>query len=123
MILSLQILKFLVVGAINTLFGYSIFTASILIGVTPTLALILSYVVGVVFNFFTTRRFVFNCSKPGSLFRFIIAYMIIYFFNLGLYRLFELTGTSPLFTQAFCLPIIAIFSFLLFKFQVFRGPS
>ena len=119
----MQIIKFLVIGALNTLFGYSVFMALILIGVLPTIALILSYVVGVVFNFFTTRRFVFKCSKRGSLFRFIIAYVIIYFFNLGLYRLFELSGTSPLTTQALCLPIIAIFSFLLFKFQVFRSPS
>ncbi len=123
MTLSLQFFRFLVVGAVNTMFGYSVFAMLILIGNTPTLALILTYVIGVVFNFSTTRRFVFNHSKRASLLRFIIAYMVIYIFNIGLYSLIELVGTPPLVTQAFCLPVIAIFSFLLFKFQVFRNQS
>lgn len=121
MSLSLQFFRFLVVGTFNTLFGYSVFAALILIGTTPTLALILAYGVGVVFNFFTTQRFVFNRSHRASLFRFTIAYVVIYFFNLGLYKLVELAGTSPFITQALCLPVVAIFSFLLFKFQVFRN--
>ena len=87
------------------------------------LALILTYVIGVVFNYFTTRRFVFNQSKRTSLLRFVIAYIVIYIFNISLYRLIEIVGASPLVTQALCLPVIAIFSFLLFKFQVFRNPS
>lgn len=122
MTLSLQFLRFIVVGALNTLFGYSVFAVLILIGTTPTLALILTYGIGVVFNFFTTRRFVFNRSERASLLRFIVAYVVIYFFNLGLYRLVEFADTSPLVTQALCLPVVAIFSFLLFKFQVFRNP-
>jgi len=120
--LSLQFLRFLVVGTLNTLFGYSVFAVLILIGTTPTLALILAYGMGVFFNFFTTQRFVFNRSERASLLRFIVAYVVIYFFNLGFYRLVELAGTSPLITQALCLPVVAIFSFLLFKFQVFRNP-
>ena len=121
--LPLQFFRFLVVGTLNTIFGYSVFTIFIFIENTPTLALILTYVMGVFFNFFTTRRFVFNNSKRASLLRFILAYIAIYFFNLGLYKLIELVGTPPLVTQALCLPVIAIFSFLLFKFKVFRNPS
>jgi putative flippase GtrA len=121
--LNLQFIKFLVVGALNTLFGYSVFTILIFIGNTPALALILTYVIGVVFNFFTTRGFVFNHSKRSSLLRFIVAYIAIYFVNLGLYKIIEIVGTTPHVTQALCLPIVAIFSFFLFKFQVFRNPS
>jgi putative flippase GtrA len=121
--LSLQFFRFLVVGALNTIFGYSIFAILIFIENTPTLALIMTYSMGVFFNFFTTRRFVFNSSKRSSILRFIVAYILIYFFNLGLYKLIELVGAPPLVTQALCLPVIAIFSFMLFKFQVFRNPS
>lgn len=123
MTLSLQIFRFLGVGALNTLFGYSVFAILIFIQMKPTLALIFTYGVGVVFNFFTTRWFVFGNSKHASLLRFTIAYIVIYFFNLGLYKIAELAGASPLVAQAFCLPIVAVFSFLLFKFQVFRGLS
>jgi hypothetical protein len=48
---------------------------------------------------------------------------VIYFFNLGLYKLFEMAGAVPLVAQALCLPVVAVFSFLLFKFQVFRDPQ
>lgn len=121
--LSLQFLRFLVVGLLNTLFGYSIFAGLTLAGVSPTLALLLTYVVGVLFNFVTTRRFVFNQSARASLWRFIGAYILIYFFNLGLYKIFEPSGLLPLWVQALCLPVVAVFSFLLFKFQVFKDPT
>jgi putative flippase GtrA len=119
---SIQFLRFLVVGALNTLFGYSVFAGLVLAGVRPVPALVLTYVVGVLFNFMTTRRFVFSRSARTSLARFIGAYVVIYFFNLGLYKLFEAADASPLVAQALCLPVVAVFSFLIFKFQVFRDP-
>jgi putative flippase GtrA len=121
--ISIQFLRFLVVGALNTLFGYSVFAGLVLAGVPPVPALVLTYVVGVLFNFMTTRRFVFRRSPRASLLRFIGAYVVIYFFNLGLYKLFEMAGAVPLVAQALCLPVVAVFSFLLFKFQVFRDPQ
>ncbi len=117
---DVQFARFLAVGALNTFFGYSVFAGLVLAGVHPTLALILAYVVGVLFNFFTTRRFVFSSAGNASLWRFIGAYVVIYFFNLGLFRLAEYWGAGPLLAQALCLPLVAVFSFFLFKFQVFR---
>lgn len=117
---AIQFLRFLVVGALNTLFGYSVFAGLVLAGVPPVPALVLTYVVGVIFNFFTTRRFVFSRSARASLARFVAAYAVIYLFNQGLYKAMEAAGAGPLLAQALCLPPVAVFSFLLFKFQVFR---
>jgi len=114
-----QFVKFLFVGALNTLFGYAVFAALIFAGVAPTPALVLTYVVGVLFNFVTTRRLVFSRSS-ASLLRFIAAYVVIYFFNLALFKTVEALGAGPLVAQAVCLPVVAVFSFLLFKFTVFR---
>lgn len=116
-----QFLRFLVVGAVNTLFGYAVFAGLILAGVPPMPALVATYIVGVLFNFFTTRRFVFAAPGHGAaLARFVVAYVVIYFFNLALYTVFDHAGLSPLVAQALCVPVVAVFSFLLFKFQVFR---
>lgn len=115
-----QFAKFLVVGALNTLFGYGVFAGLVLAGTAPGPALILTYVVGVLFNFVTTRRLVFGSTERASLARFIAAYVVIYFFNLGIFKLAESAGAGPLLAQALCLPVVAVFSFLLFKFQVFR---
>ena len=115
-----QFLRFLAVGLLNTAFGYGVFAGLILLGVPPIPALVVAYVLGVSFNFVTTRRLVFNRTGYGSLGRFILAYVVIYFFNLALYQLLATMGASPLLAQALCLPPVAVFSFLLFKFQVFR---
>jgi putative flippase GtrA len=115
-----QFAKFLVVGALNTLFGYSVFAGLVLAGLAPVPALVLTYVVGVMFNFMTTQRFVFSRSPRASFLRFVGAYVVIYFFNLAIFKLVEAAGAGPLLAQALCLPVVAVFSFLLFKFQVFR---
>jgi putative flippase GtrA len=116
---SIQFVKFLFVGALNTLFGYSVFAGLVYAGIAPMPALLLTYVVGVLFNFVTTGRLVFNRSR-ASLLRFILAYVVIYIFNVGLFKAVEAAGAGPLLSQAVCLPVVAVFSFLLFKFQVFR---
>ena len=119
-----QFVRFLFVGALNTAIGYGIFAGLVLLGLEPTPALILTYVIGTLINFFTTGRLVFNESKLSALARFILAYVVIYFFNLGLFRLVAEAFPNPLLTQALCLPVVAVFSFLLFKLFVFgRGPG
>ncbi len=118
-----QFLRFLVVGALNTLFGYSVFAGLVLAGVSSMPALVLTYVVGVLFNFMTTRKLVFNRSGHSAFLRFIVAYVVIYFFNAGLLELFEAAGASALVGQAICLPVVAVFSFVLFKFQVFKDKD
>ncbi|HET9651933.1 MAG TPA: GtrA family protein, partial [Usitatibacter sp.] len=61
-----QFVRFLIVGGVNTLFGYAVFAGLVLAGMPPMPALVLTYVVGVLFNFFTTRRFVFAASGRGA---------------------------------------------------------
>jgi putative flippase GtrA len=118
-----QFLRFLAVGLVNTLFGYGVFAGLVLAGMGPMPALVLTYVVGIAFNFFTTRRFVFQRASRSSLLRFIAAYGVIYVFNVALYRLVEATGAGPLLAQALCLPVVAVFSFLLFKLHVFKDTD
>lgn len=119
----IQFLKFLVVGAVNTVFGYGVFAALIVAGVPPMPALVLTYVVGILFNFVTTRRYVFQRAGGSSFFRFVAAYGVIYLANLGLYHLAAAAGASPLIAQALCLPVVAVFSFALFKLHVFKDGT
>ena len=117
----LQFLKFLVVGAVNTVFGYIVFAALLLFDMTPMPALVLTYIVGALFNFFTTRRFVFQQQGGSAFLKFVAAYVVIYLFNAGLFKLVAATDAAPLLAQALCLPVVALFSFFLFKFHVFKG--
>ena len=115
-----QFLRFVAVGLVNTAFGYGVFAALVIVGIAPMPALVLAYVVGILFNFVTTRRFVFGRSESSGFLRFVGAYAVIYVFNVLLYEAFAAMGATPLVSQAICLPIIAIFSFFLFKLHVFK---
>lgn len=116
----MQFVRFLFVGALNTLIGYGIFAGLVLAGVPPMPALVATYVVGTLINYYTTGGLVFRGSR-GSLAKFVLAYVVIYFFNLGLYRAVGGVFANPLVVQALCLPVVAVFSYLLFKAFVF-GP-
>jgi hypothetical protein len=48
------------------------------------------------------------------------AYVVIYFFNAALLKALEFAGTHPLAGQALCVPVVAVFSFFLFKLHVFK---
>jgi putative flippase GtrA len=115
-----QFAKFIVVGVLNTAFGYGVFALLIYIGVSPIPALVVTYVVGASFNFMTTGRFVFQQLHSAALLRFIAAYVVVFLVNAGLYKALSAMGLSPLVAQAICLPVMAIFSFMLFKFHVFN---
>ena len=115
-----QFVTFLAVGAVNTVFGYSVFAGLILAGAAPVPALVVTYLVGVPFNFLTTGRFVFHRIAVESFPRFVLAYVVIYVFNVALFKALESLGATPLVAQALCVPPVAVFSFLLFKLAVFR---
>lgn len=116
-----QFVKFLAVGALNTVFGYGVFAGLVLWGVAPMPALVITYVVGILFNFVTTRRLVFRRAGGLATFaRFVGAYAVIYVFNVALYKLVEAAGAGALLSQALCLPVVAVFSFFLFKLHVFK---
>lgn len=117
-----QFVKFLAVGALNTLFGYCVFAGLILAGLDPMPALVLTYVVGVLFNYVTFGRLVFHHRSARAFVRFIGAYVVTYFFNLALFHGATGLGAGPLLAQALCVPVVALFSFLLFKLHVFRQP-
>jgi putative flippase GtrA len=83
-------------------------------------SLVITYVVGVTFNFITTGRFVFDHLHRSALLRFIAAYVVVFLINAGLYEVLSASGVTPLVAQAICVPIMAIFAFFLFKVHVFN---
>ena len=117
---AIQFAKFLGVGVINTAFGYGVFALLIFAGVRAIPSLVITYVVGVMFNFITTGGFVFDHFHRSALLRFIAAYVVVFLVNAGLYEILAGSGATPLVAQAICLPIMAVLSFFIFKFHVFN---
>jgi putative flippase GtrA len=78
-----QFLRFLLVGILNTIFGFSIFAIFVQLGLDDKSAVLFSMILGVLFNFKTTGSFVFANKNNKLLFRFICVYVVIFFLNIG----------------------------------------
>ncbi|MDR0891849.1 MAG: GtrA family protein [Mediterranea sp.] len=114
-------LRFAIVGVVNTLFGVGLYCLFIYLGVPYRLAVLLSTVLGVLFNFKTIGTFVFRNKDNRLLFRFVLAYVVAYFVNIGIIHLLLLTTSlGEYWAGIIATPAVAIVSFLLQKRFVFR---
>ena len=114
-----RLVRFLFVGGLNALFGYSMFALGLLIGLSPELALLAATVLGILFNFVTTGRLVFGTANRQLLPRFVLVYGLVYGLNAAVLRVLILTGLSPFLAQAVLVPASAVVTFLLMKTFVF----
>jgi putative flippase GtrA len=114
-----QFLRFLVVGAVNTLFGYTMFALIYLATGMHNVAVVGATALGIVFNFFTTGRIVFGNRSWRAFLPFVAAYGVALGLNLVALNLLLLAGVPPLLGQAISLPIVVVSAYLLNAHLVF----
>jgi len=118
---KIQFIKFLVVGGINTIFGYSCFAILIYLGLHYTLAVLFGTILGILFNFMTTGALVFRSTNYRRLLHFTAVYGFLYFINIGWLRLMELANVDLYIGGALAILPVALLGFLLNKKFVFKG--
>lgn len=116
-----QFLVFLIVGSINTVFGYSIFCLFIFLKMHYVLASLLATIMGIIFNFRTTGRIVFKSMDNTLFLRFLWVYVALYLINISLIK-----GCSYFVDNFYMSGAIAIFGtaivgFFLNKYLVFQS--
>ncbi|WP_152395460.1 GtrA family protein [Paenibacillus guangzhouensis] len=114
-----QFVKFIIVGVINTIFGYSVFSLFIFVGLHYTLASLLSTLVGILFNFKTTGRIVFKSSDNSLIIKFFITYGVTYLLNLALLTFLK-EFVSIYIAYAILILPMSMVSYILNKRFVFR---
>src|SRR3989339_41741 len=115
-----QFVKFLIVGFVNAIFGYGIFSFFILVGMHYSLAALFGTILGVLFNFRTISAVVFNSRNNWLIIKFAGVYVIIYLLNLiGLY-IFKLFFINVYIAGAILILPMAIISYMLNKKFVFN---
>jgi len=112
--------RFLVVGGINTLFGYGVFALLILTGLHYAWAALISTIAGVLFNFKTTGKFVFQSHDNKLIVRFVLVYALLYGIQVSALKGFELISISALIGGALLLLPMAVIAFILNKRFVFH---
>jgi putative flippase GtrA len=113
--------RFLGVGVLNTVFGYCVFVAAVLAELPVPAALAVAYVLGALFNFFSTGKLVFDRLSGAALPRFIGAYVLVYTVNLGALALLARLGLHEFAAQAIAVPAMAVLAFVIFRSFVFRA--
>ncbi len=117
-----EALRFGLAGAVNTAFGFSVYSGLVvLLGMAPSVALLVATVTGVLFNFFTFGGFTFRRLAVRRLPRFVAAYALIYAFNLALLEGLRATSSlGPVVAQLLCLAVVAPAAYFVLKALVFQ---
>ena len=77
------LIKFIVVGGINTVFGYGIYWGLLQLDVHFAIATFFSTVLGTIFNFFTTGRLVFKSKNNSFFYKFVFCVWFLYLISTG----------------------------------------
>ena len=112
--------KFLFVGALNTLFAYSIYAIFVTLGFSANVALFLQYILGVLWNFKTTGVIVFKNNDNTLIFKFVGSYIFTFLVNSVLLKILTVYINDYL-AQAILILPVAMLSFVIFKTFVFKG--
>ena len=113
-------IKFILVGILNTAFGYLAFALLLFLGLHYTLSVILSTIAGVLFNFKTTGTLVFKNHNNKLIFKFVAVYAITATLGIIILRIAELAHINLYFAGLVSTGVCAIISFLLNKNWVFK---
>jgi putative flippase GtrA len=115
--------RFIVVGVLNTAFGYSLFVLALLIMPTPSQALVASTILAVLFNFKTIGGIVFGMHDMRLLARFIGVYVVVFVYNdIGLNAL-DAVGVGAFSAGLILTPGAAVGSYVLNRRFVFRSQA
>lgn len=112
--------RFLIVGGINTAFGYALFVGLILLGASRLTAVVAATALGVVFNFHTIGKHVFANRDLALLPRFLGVYTVQVCVNSIALTLLGRLGFHPLVAQALLVPFLAVSVYLALQRFVFR---
>lgn len=115
--------RFLMAGIINAIFGWIVYSITILFGFASWFALIIGLIAGITFNFATIGGYVFRSMTLQYLPKFIASYVLIYLINLSCLQLIEQWIIQPILSQLILTPPIAIISYILQSYFVFKKTS
>lgn len=118
---TLQFIKFLLVGVLNTAFGYAAYAFFLYVGLHYSLAALFGTILGILFNFKTTGVFVFKNHNNRLLGHFFLVYGFLYLINVSCLKLFTVFGFTNMYIAGLILMLpLAFLGFLLNKFFVFE---
>lgn len=109
----------MIVGGVNTLFSFAVYSICIVTGMALWLALLAGTLSGTVFNFFSTGGYVFRELSLTRFPRFVICYLLVYGINIMMIEVISIWVSSKILSQAIMIFPLALFSYFLMARFVF----
>lgn len=120
LIWSTKIARFYLIGALNTLFGYCVFSAFLLFGFGNSISLLIATCSGIIFNFKTIGHLVFENKNNRVVGKFIALYILLYFINLILMNQINFLVDNLFISGAVSMLICSALSYLVNNYYIFR---
>ena len=111
------------IGVVNAIFGFTVFSVFILIGTSTWTALVCGNVAGLVFNFFTTGGLVFRDLGLSRAPRFLLCYLATLLINAWLIAWLAPVVESRIVAQALLTVPMALISYIVMAKLVFRASA
>ena len=116
-----RLLRFLLVGILNTAVGYLLFLAALAVMPGTTTALLASTILAILFNFISTGSYVFGSTDPVRLWRFLAVYGLVFAYNAVALAALERIGIAPAVGGLLALPGAVAIAYVLNRAFVFEG--
>jgi putative flippase GtrA len=119
-LLQRQLVRYLMVGALNTAFGYGVYALLLWVGLHYTAATLASTVLGILFNFKTYGTLVFKNRSNRLMLRFLAVYGFLYLCGNAWIFLLKKAGVTPYISGACWLIPNALLGFVLNRMFVYK---
>jgi putative flippase GtrA len=116
----MKLIRFFFVSGLNTIVGYGLFALLLYVGIVYPLALFISTIIGILFNFKTIGGFVFKNHNNILIFKFFGVYGISYLCNLGGLYLLKSIDVNVYVAGAILIIPVGLLAFVLNKTFVFN---
>lgn len=118
-LLSIQFIRYVLVGIGNTGFCYGVYAALLFIGLEYRLANLLALLLGIAFSFTTQGAVVFRHATRVTFIKFVLAWLVIYLFNISIIALLMHASLSAYMAGAVAIFPVTLVSYFVLKFAVF----
>lgn len=115
-----KFIRFILVGGLNTAFGVGVYCMCIFVGFPYFIATLVSNVLGVLWNFKTTGKLVFENGDNKLIFRFFACYLLVYLINTGVVKLLLIARLDSYWAGILATPLVALCSYSLLKNFVYN---
>ena len=117
-----KFIKYILTGILNTFFGFSIYALFISLNFNVEYSLFFATIVGVIFNYFSNSKLVFDKSLSLKIFmKFISFYSIVYFCNIFTVKILNKIISDLYLSGLISICIFAVISFFVFNLLIFKN--